>query len=173
MHDSQTLQRMSANPIPFYEYGSSDASSHDSGWKSLKSSYPEIMKPITDLTIVTWNVWFDEVEKEMRFEGVLKELLAVRGVDIVSLQEVTPQFVEWLQLSHEIRSDWLLTNCWDSDHLREIPEKWYGCVFLVRKKWAGNVRGWVKKFPTSKMGRFVLMAEIFQNKESVVIPDII
>jgi len=163
---------MSATPISFYEYRAGTASADDSGWKPLNSSYPEITRPITNLRIVTWNVWFDEVEKQTRFEGLLKELLVIPALDVVSLQEVTPQFVEWLQFSKDIRSDWLLTNCWDSDHRREIPENWYGCVFLLRKRLAGNVRGWVKKFPTSKMGRFVVMTEIFQKRKSVVFPDI-
>jgi hypothetical protein len=163
---------MSATPISFYEYRAGTTSADDSDWRPLDSTYPGITNPITDLRIVTWNVWFDKVEKRTRFEGSLKELLAIPALDVVSLQEVTPQFLEWLQFSEEIRSDWLLTNAWDSDHRREIPENWYGCVFLVRKRLAGNIRGWVKKFPTSKMGRFVVMADIFQKEESVVFPDI-
>src|SRR5947207_8888269 len=109
-----TEGNMSPMPISFYQYHPDDSS-----WRPL-GSYPAITYPILDLRMVTWNIWFDEVQKQNRFLGVLNELLAVTLLDIVSLQEVTPQVVEWLQNSIEIRTDWLLTNCWDTDHQREV-----------------------------------------------------
>lgn len=158
---------MPGAPITFLEYhdaGPSDAP----GWKPL-SSRSELSDPITEMTVVTWNVWFDKVEKHKRFSGVINEILKLRNVDVVCLQEVTPEFIEWLQLCGEFRTDWILTNCWDSGHQREIPSNWYGCIFLMKKKWGGNVRAWVKKFPTSKMGRFVVMAEVFKGNKSMVL----
>jgi hypothetical protein len=161
----------SSAPIQLYEYVPSINPTKTSGSRKdwcLVSHHPELPAPVTACSVVTWNVWFDKLEQESRFQGALKELLSLPSVDLICLQEVTPQFIEWLQLSADIRAEWLMTDCWDAYHQAEIPPNWYGCIFLVNKKWAGNIRGWVRKFPTSKMGRFVIMAEVFQGHASLV-----
>ena len=162
-----TTSPMSGTRIRFYEYSTS--ADGQSLWSPIPSNVVENCSPITRLGIATYNVWFDKVEKRTRFEAVLRELISIPAIDLVSLQEVTEEFLHWLQESPEIQAHWVLTNCWDSEHQREIPPNWYGCMLLVTKRWAGNVRGWVKRFPTSKMGRFVVMAEIFQNGSSLVL----
>jgi hypothetical protein len=165
------MARTSATPVLFYEYIPHDISATEhSGWRPTSESHPSLADSITTLRLITWNIWFDKLEQKPRFLGTLRKLLETPSVDIVSLQEVTPQFIHGLQSSTAIRTDWLLTDCWDADHQREIPPKLYGNIFLVRRKWAGNVRGWAKKFPTSTMGRFVVMAEVFQGTASVVFP---
>jgi len=152
--------------INLYEYQSAEA---QPSWRPLASNAIRFSGSITGLRIITFNVWFDNLEKRIRFDGVIRELLSIPSVDVISLQEVTEEFLEWLQETPEIQSDWLLTNCWDADHERELRHpNWYGCILLVTKRWAGNVRGWIKRFPTSKMRRFVVMAEVFQNGKSLV-----
>ena len=157
-----------ATPIHFYEHIPQTSSTKGGDWRPISSHQP-LADSITTLRIVTWNIWYDDLEQNIRFSGALKELLAVPSVDVVSLQEVTPQFLRWMQSSPDIRADWVLTDCWDAEHQQEIPANSYGCVMLVKRKWAANIRGWVKKFPTSKMGRFVVMMEIFQEDASLVL----
>lgn len=155
-----------AIPINFYEHISRNGCTVQ-GWQPV-ADYLETSAPITELRLVTWNVWFDELQKRCRFEGFLKELLSVQPVDVVSLQEVTPEFLGFLQADVNIRAEWVMTDCWDSSHLREVRPNSCGCIFLLKKKWAGNVRAWVRRFPTSKMRRYVIMAEIFQGGKSIV-----
>lgn len=168
------MQTSSATPISFYEHLAPQApvdesSTQDAQWHPIKCA-PESEEPIISIKVVTWNIWFDKVEQRKRFEAALKELLAIPELDIVCLQEVTKEFLGWLQSASKIRADWILTDRWDVDHFRETEETWYGCMFLVNRKWRGNVRAWVQKFPTSKMKRFVIMAEFFQGDETMVFP---
>lgn len=166
------METSSATPIDFYEHVIPEvrldfATTEDPDWHPIEFKR-EASDPINSLRIVTWNVWFDKVQQKTRFLGALDELFKLPDVDIVCLQEVTKEFLGWLKSTPEIRADWLVTDRWDADHAREVPENYYGCIFLLRKKWAGNVRAWVQKFPTSKMGRFVVMAEFFQAGKTLV-----
>ena len=164
---------MAAIPINFYQWRPTNlnGSPTDFSWQPV-ASHPQdtANTPQNSLRLVTWNVWYEDVEQKTRFSGFLDELLNIPGppVDIIALQEVTRQFLEWLQLSPSIRSHWLLTDRWDEAHHKAVPQNWYGTMFLVRRHLAGNIRGWAKKFPTSKMGRFVEMVEIFHRDTSVV-----
>lgn len=154
-------------PVDFYEHVFDNASTSQSRWQPVSRSTGSTVC-IDEFGIVTWNVWFNELEKQRRFQGFRKELFSFPNVDIVSLQEVTREFLGFLQEDVAIQSDWLMTDTWDISHEREIWPNSYGCIFMVKKKWTGNVRAWVRRFPTSKMGRFVIMAEIFQGDKSVV-----
>lgn len=51
-------------------------------------------------SLITWNVWFDELEREARAEGLLREL-AARDPDVVCLQEMTPELLKRL-----VASEW-------------------------------------------------------------------
>jgi hypothetical protein len=159
---------MAEVPITLYKSYSDESSST---WQPVSSVLDStVTAPQNTLRLVTWNVWYEAVEQETRFSGFIKEISVIPGpqVDIIALQEVTPQFLHWLQSSDHIQSDWLLTDRWDKSHEAGIPNNWYGIMFLVRKKWAGSVRGWAKRFPTSKQGRFVEMVEIFHDNTSLV-----
>ncbi len=49
-----------------------------------------------DLSIISWNVWFDQASSETRFPAILDELVSSHA-DIVFLQEVTPTFIQTYQ----------------------------------------------------------------------------
>jgi hypothetical protein len=150
--------------IEFYEY-SGDPSKLQ--WRPA-SARGAIADCIKSLGLVTWNVWFDKLEQDTRHSSVLQELTSIPSIDVIALQEATSAFLEIIQTDTTIQSDWLLTDYRDANHRRQIVENWYGSIFLVRRKWAGNIRGSVTKFPTSKLGRFLLTLEIFQGDTSVV-----
>jgi hypothetical protein len=169
MYASDKMEIPFATPIRFYGYVDNETSFEKGQEWCPVSCHEPLTKPITTLNLATWNVWFDKLEDRSRFDGALQEILALPSLDIISFQEITREFLSWLQQSNEIRASWVLTNCWDEEHLQEISDKWYGCIFLVKKELAGNIRAWVKKFPTSKMGRFVVIAEVFEGKASLVI----
>lgn len=157
-----------ANPILFYEYAPSNShSAAPSQWIPV-SSYDPHLDRISSLRVVTWNIWFDRREQHIRFPAVLAELLSIPLVDVICLQEVTTSFLDLIRADKTIRRDWLITDYTDENHRWEIPPSWYGNIFLVRKVWAGNIRGWVKRFPTSRMGRFALVLEIGKDDECMV-----
>jgi hypothetical protein len=161
---------VSATPIELYEYATSDGSSaKDSQWQPVSSPTP-ISDLIEAIQLATWNVWFDELEQKTRFSAIIEVLLSITSLDIVSLQEVTPEFLKLAQRHPSIQANWVLTDCWDAAHQKELHSSGKGNIFLVRRKWAGNIRAWVKKFPTSAMERFVVMLEISQGDSTVVKP---
>lgn len=157
-----------ANPILFYEYAPSNShSAAPSQWIPASSYAPHVDR-ISSLRVVTWNIWFDRREQDIRFPAVLAELLSIPLVDVICLQEATTSLLDLIRADKTIRQDWLITDYTDENHRWEIPPSWYGNIFLVRKVWAGNIRGWVKRFPTSSMGRFALVLEIGKGDECMV-----
>jgi hypothetical protein len=133
------------------------------------SIHATITDCIDTVRLVTWNIWFDELQHDLRYHSVLDELLTIPLVDVISIQEVTSRFFELLRIDSRVRNDWLMTDYTDDSHRREIPPNWYGNIFLIRKKWAGSIRGWVRKFPTSNRKRFIEIIEIFQEHTSMVL----
>lgn len=160
------MQNETATPIEFYENSSADSPKLFQ-WRPA-SSRGAIVDRIDSLSVVTWNIWFDKLEQDTRYSSVLKELVSIPPIDVIALQEVTPAFLEMIYADITIQRDWLLTDYRDANHRQEIVESWYGNIFLVRRKWARNIRGWVTKFPTSRMGRYLVTLEIFQGDTSVV-----
>jgi hypothetical protein len=102
---------ISATPIELYEYATSDSSSaKDSQWQPVTSHSP-MTDPIEAIQLATWNVWFDELEQKTRFSAIIEILLSIPSLDIISLQEVTPEFLKLAQRHPSIRANWVLTNC--------------------------------------------------------------
>jgi endonuclease/exonuclease/phosphatase family metal-dependent hydrolase len=160
---------VSATPIPFYEF-SSDKASEAPKWSPMDLT-PDENLAIHGFTLATWNVWFGKLEQDIRFASVVKTLLSL-SADIVCIQEATPGFIEKVFANSDIRRDWVLSDYRDEHHKTEIQgheEIWYGNMILVQKKWAGNIRGWVKQFPTSKKRRYIVILEIYQGNTGAVI----
>lgn len=160
-----------ATTIYFYEACSNDAAKKPQ-WQTISLQSP-VVDPIDSLRVLTWNIWFDNLEQRTRFSAILSQILSIPHLDVVGLQEVTPEFLHLAKAHPVIQSDWMLTDYEDEQHKGEVEPTWYGNVFLVRRKWAGSIRGWVKRFPTSTMKRFVVMLEIFQGDTSIVQPALI
>jgi endonuclease/exonuclease/phosphatase family metal-dependent hydrolase len=158
-----------ANPILFYEYVSTNSHSPESSQWSPVSSHPPNADRISSFRVITWNIWFDRREQHVRFSAVLTELLSIPLVDVICLQEVTTSFLDLIRADKSIRRDWLITDYTDENHRWEVVPSWYGNIFLVRKVWAGNIQGWVKRFPSSRMGRFALVMEIVDDDKCMVL----
>jgi len=165
------------SPVPILFYtcvpGIAGSLSEEPRWRPVvfPTSHTTEQPDIDSIKIATWNVWFDKLEQHARFSGLLKELFPISGpsVDIIALQEVTPLFLAWLRSSPIIRSEWLMTDRWDLPHETCLPSNWYGNIFLVNQRWENHIRGWVQKFPTSKLGRHVELIELCHGKESKVL----
>ena len=158
---------MAATKIPFYEFCSND-DADTPHWQPISSSHPPVVDRITSLRLLTWNIWFDTLAQSIRFISILSQILSIPDLDVVGLQEVTPEFLQLAKQHPAVQANWILTDYQDEQHGEEIESTWYGNVVFVRRKWAGCIRGWVKKFPTSSMNRFVVILEIFQENTSIV-----
>lgn len=154
--------------INFYEYIVSNQKSKPSQWTTIHSQIA-MADRIESFRLVTWNIWFDKREQDLRNPCILQELFSIPSVDVIAIQEATTQFLELIQADKKIRTEWVITDYRDINHQRAIPLKWYGDIFLIRKKWIGNIRAWVKMFPTSNQGRFIEVLEISQGETSVVL----
>lgn len=164
---SDLMDTGSTISIDFYEYIVSDQQSKPSQWTTIN---PQIAMGdhIESFRLVTWNIWFDKLEQDLRNSSILQELFSIPSVDIIAIQEATTPFLELIQSDKRIRTGWIITDYRDINYGREISSNWYGNIFLVRKKWIGNIRGWVKMFPTSNQGRFIEVLEISRAETSVV-----
>jgi len=153
---------MSATPIEFYAY--------EPGvfpcWQPAPNK--DNQTTISEISIATWNVWYDRLEQWRRFQGFLKELRKLDNIDILCLQEVTSSFFQWLQDDDSIRATWLLTDRWDANHRQTLADNWYGNMILVKRRFSGYVSGSIMPFQTSRMGRYAMMAKLTIGKDSQV-----
>jgi endonuclease/exonuclease/phosphatase family metal-dependent hydrolase len=56
----------------------------------------EATTSLSEVKIVTYNVWFSEKHKEARAKALFS-ILEKEDADFINLQEVTPEFLQWLQ----------------------------------------------------------------------------
>lgn len=81
----------------------------------------------TELSVLSWNVWFDKKSGETRYPKILDEV-AKQSPDIVFFQEVIPQFV-WKLEDHKAMKRYHLLA---SREAKRGPH--YGQAFLTRKR---------------------------------------
>jgi hypothetical protein len=154
------MDNLTAVPIPFYEY--------TSGSWSPASSKSAMQENVEFLRLVNYNIWFDELEQPARFNAVLAEIFALPDVDIVAIQESTPEFIAIARANPSIQRDWLVTDFHDAAHLSHLYFNFYGNSYLVRKKWAGRIQGWVREFPKSSLKRYIVILDILQQNSTIV-----
>ena len=102
---------------------------------------------LTSVTVVTWNVWFAPVDVDVRMARLFHEALDA-APDVLCLQEVVPE------LAASIRA------CEPLQQLFDISPNdvgAYGCLLLVRRELSAAFSE--VPFPTSNMGRSLLVAE--------------
>jgi endonuclease/exonuclease/phosphatase family metal-dependent hydrolase len=156
-----------ATSIPIYEFSTNDKAGNPQ-WLPIASPCPPSPRNhISSIRLLTWNIWFDKLSQEQRFSAIIQQIVSLPHLNIAALQEVTPEFIQLAKAHPQIQREWLLTDYTDEEHGTEVEPTWYGNIFLVRKGWEG-LRGWVRKFETSNMKRFVVILEIQNGSESLV-----
>ncbi|CAD6916838.1 unnamed protein product [Tilletia laevis] len=113
------------------------------------------LSPSGKLTIVTYNVWFENFVDEVRHPAIIG-LLASTNADVICLQEVTQSFLA------TIRSDAAMRNTYACLGLdgETMKGTFYGCVVLVNRKSLAVRNGRLVDLPESKLNRTLLMAEL-------------
>lgn len=166
---AEVTATMSANgerPEPVRLYACKPVGEDGSAIKFQPNSANEILS----IRLATWNIWFDRLHQELRFKSVLQELKSLPAVDVIALQEVTESFLSVLREDEEFQSAWLMTDCWDEGHERELQyDLWYRNMILVRKDWARCISASVKRLPSS-MSRFMVTLEILTSNGMVIGP---
>jgi len=117
-------------------------------WLSVKEQ-AEFTAP--EITVITYNVWFDNSNRNIRWEAIL-ELCEDQKADFVCLQEVTVEVCKGMCESPFVRENYFVS---DFDG-RTIGS--YGCLLLSRFP----VRFYRYRLPTG-MGRWLLAAEALGN----------
>lgn len=71
---------------------------YDASRRAWQHSAPqqEGTTSLSEVKIVSYNVWFSEKHKEARAKALFS-ILEKEDPDFINLQEVTPEFLHWLQ----------------------------------------------------------------------------
>ena len=154
--------------VDLYEYTSRYLGKNSIGWRPIKRN-SQFTQAVQSIRLVTWNVWFDELDQELRFKSILRKVKSRPLVDIIALQEVTESFFSILRADEDIRLAWILTDPWDDGHQQALHDSdiWYRNMFLVRKTWGKYTRASVNSL-SSMMERFIVTLEISGPNSSVV-----
>eukprot|EP00600_Ochromonadales_sp_CCMP1393_P012577 CAMPEP_0175011672 /NCGR_PEP_ID=MMETSP0005-20121125/8829_1 /TAXON_ID=420556 /ORGANISM="Ochromonas sp., Strain CCMP1393" /LENGTH=310 /DNA_ID=CAMNT_0016267715 /DNA_START=28 /DNA_END=960 /DNA_ORIENTATION=+ len=115
---------------------------------------------LSKLSVITWNVWFDSLARNDRYDYILNTCQTL-SPDVICFQEVTPYFIDILRKHPLVEmyssSDEQLTG----DTIRP-----YGVLTLCRTV-LGTVRYKFVDFPTD-MNRKLLVAELSSLKGGVI-----
>jgi len=112
-----------------------------------------------EIRVITYNVWFSEVNRRPRCNALL-EILEEKDPDIICLQEVTPFFLSILTQNEWIRSTFMLSDAVGTT-LRGSAFQ-YGVVMLIRKVHCKDVSMTLYTIP-SNMNRRPLVATIVSD----------
>ena len=102
-------------------------------------------EPITTVTVLTYNVWFEDIALKERMTEICR-LIDSKKPDFVALQEVTPEIAYFLRSDPRLK-----TYCWSNPP----PGAPYFTMLLSKRK-GGFQR---LAFPGSQQGRDLLCAE--------------
>ena len=103
------------------------------------------------LTVVTYNVWFDPLEQKRRWQALLDDV-ARRDADVIAFQEVTRPFLAMLTGQRWVRDGYVLSD----GHGQTFGR--YGVVLLIRAS-LPIVRLFQHEMP-SQMGRTLVVVDL-------------
>lgn len=108
---------------------------------------------VHELSILTWNVWFNEQDWFLRCRALLGHVQRVRP-HMACFQEVTPRFLEQLAAADWVRAEYAISDAGDEGTL--LP---YGVVMIARVP----VRRFVIFDMASTQNRKLVLAELTVN----------
>eukprot|EP01036_Dinobryon_divergens_P036955 gene36955-48221_t len=109
-------------------------------------------KSSSRLSLVSWNIWFDDFEYKLRYDYIL-QYIRFNKPHIVCLQEVTPRFINQLRIGYP---DILSEYCFSDSNLDSATVIPYGVATLCRRELSPSFS--FENFP-SKMWRKLLVTE--------------
>lgn len=118
---------------------------------------------LSRLSVLTWNVWFDALQKRTRYEEIFK-VCRTLAPDIVCFQEATPFFLTMLK-EHEHSMKELYSF---SDYSIENINP-YGVISLCRKDLCASFKHFEM---TTDMNRKLLITHIETSKGEIVIGNV-
>ena len=124
----------------------------DGSWKRIDSADEPRLGEIGELTMVSYNVWFDKRNQAARAHALFA-ILRESCADIICLQEVTPIFLALLRDQEWVRDSFALS---DSIGTTLRGSFAYGVIMLVRRTIA--IDSFVLHSLPSEMNRAVLVA---------------
>jgi len=96
-------------------------------WLPLQSSHCAPYKT-KKLVFMTYNIWFDEYKREIRFQALL-DLIQRKDPDVIALQEVTPHVIGQLTSNKFIQDSYVISDPGDGSTVKP-----YGVLLLTKFK---------------------------------------
>jgi exonuclease III len=115
--------------------------------------------PLTDLTVLTWNVWFDDLEYRRRMDHILNITLE-KSPDVACFQEVLQEFADMI-FKHPVVQEMY--------HVSPFTTGGYGVLTMVKK--AYNPIFSFVDFPTI-YGRELLKATFEKDQHQIVVGNV-
>jgi endonuclease/exonuclease/phosphatase family metal-dependent hydrolase len=112
-----------------------------------------------ELSIMTWNVWFEDVEYEKRMNGIILTILEKRP-DVACFQEVLPEFVKMISFQTELMRIYQVSPFESSS---------YDLLTIVKKEYHPEFQS--IPFP-SRMGRRLLKTILNVKNYQIVVGNV-
>lgn len=128
-----------------------------SGSSAKKNPSPTVC--MADLTVLTWNVWFENVQYRRRMEYILN-LVLEKSPDVACFQEVLQEFADMIY-KHPIVIELY--------HVSPFTSRGYGVLTMVKKEYSPQFS--FVSFPT-RMGRELLKASFNKDNHHVVVGNV-
>jgi endonuclease/exonuclease/phosphatase family metal-dependent hydrolase len=112
-----------------------------------------------NFSIITWNIWFDSFNFNLRVKEILK-ILEYYHPDIICLQEVTILFKNFLYLNSFIKMNYYISD-------NQINP--YGVLILSHKRLKNQIQGFYEMKFISRMGRSLLIIHLKNGNEDILI----
>jgi endonuclease/exonuclease/phosphatase family metal-dependent hydrolase len=110
------------------------------------------------LSVVTWNVWFDSLERERRIRHILCTMQSMQP-DVACFQEVTAHFIAVLRHNSALNAEYDVFE--DVSPAFGVSAKSYGALIMCKKTYAATFS---RHNLTSLMERDLLVAELQLGK---------
>jgi len=127
------------------------------GADGIDGAAEDTLQPLGELTCVTYNVWFDKRNQHVRALALF-EILRTSEAHVISLQEVTPQFLGWLRDQEFVQEGYILS---DSIGTTLKGSKLvYGVIQLVRRDRRIRVESMTLHAMPTNMNRSALVTSL-------------
>lgn len=151
------MQKPLTTEIPLFEYSKSR-------FRWLEVTSPEVQVALpAELSLLTYNTWFDRFAQEMRYREQLK-MIEENMPDVVCLQEVTQQLLAMIEGELWCQKNYYLTDM--CTNLLTFQGR-YGVVMMLKRTLPIQKVFHSKLF--SEMGRCCISAKIANDKTSILI----
>ncbi|KAI9353843.1 hypothetical protein BDR26DRAFT_16927 [Obelidium mucronatum] len=131
------------------------------------TSEPLLTSRECELSVLTWNVWFDPENLAIRAKTLVDEAVTTTNASILCFQEATDTFIQILSENPVIRSKYWVSHTIPGPN--SLPWPFYTCVVAVSLDHIMQIVKWARIEVPSTMGRSLWMLEVKIHQIAVII----